>query len=336
MGSDDRKNSLHFTKSEKSRLHQWFCDYHRPLPWREQRLAYNVWISETMLQQTTTTAVVPFYNNFIKRFPTLSALAKADEQEVLESWAGLGYYSRARNLLKAAQQLNKEKSFPTTFEQLLNYPGIGPYTSRAVASIAFDQPVGVLDGNVIRILCRKFNLDWQWWKTQPRKKLQDLADQCVAKLPAHQMNQAMMELGATICTPSSPKCVSCPWLKTCAAHKAKTIEHLPLKKPKKAKEIWVWKPQLHVKGDKIALTQKSKTPFLKNQWLPPGEAKLSKAKPKHFDFSHSITHHQIYVIVESHKSELKTRKLPSDVQWVQKDSLAQWNPSSLIKKTMQT
>ena len=326
---------LKFKKSDQLSLLNWFNEYHRPLPWREKREPYSIWISETMLQQTTSTAVVPFFKNFLSKFPTLDSLAKSTEADVLEAWAGLGYYSRARNLRKAAQLLNKEPSFPKTFEELLQYPGIGPYTSRAVASIAFDQPVGVLDGNVIRILTRKFDLDFQWWKSAPRKELQRLADLCVNNFPAHQMNQAMMELGATICTPTSPKCLTCPWVKSCKSRNANTIQYRPVSRPKKTKEIWVWKPHILNKKGAIALSQENQTPFLKKQWLPPGEAHQVSTKPKKFDFSHSITHYQIYVIVQNSKQILKKSQLPTDTKWVLRNSVAKWNPSSLVQKALQ-
>src|SRR5262245_51375573 len=138
-------------------LGHWFKENQRPLPWRLNRDPYRIWISETMLQQTTTTAVIPYFERFVKRFPDLQALARATVGEVVEAWAGLGYYSRARNLHKSAVALAAQGGFPSTAHELENFPGFGPYTSKAVASLAFDEAVGVVDGNVIRVLARLNN-----------------------------------------------------------------------------------------------------------------------------------------------------------------------------------
>ena len=218
---------------DKNNLQTWYEKNKRPLPWRQNKNPYFIWISETMLQQTTTAAVVPFFERFISRFPTLNSLAHAKESEVVEAWAGLGYYSRARNLHKSSKILNELKEFPKSYEELIELPGFGPYTSRSVSSIAFSQSVGVLDGNVIRILTRKHNLNIEWWKTKERRVLQDLADQYVKDKESSVINQALMELGATVCTPKNPKCILCPWLKSCEAKKNKTIDELPVKKAKK-------------------------------------------------------------------------------------------------------
>ncbi len=159
----------------KNRFLEWYRKNRRDLPWRHTRDPYSIWISETMLQQTTTQAVIPFYERFLKRFPDVRSLAAGRLEDVFEMWSGLGYYSRARNLHKAAKAL-AERRFPRRFEELIELPGFGPYTARAVASLAFGQEAGVLDGNVIRVLSRVHDLAEEWWKTSGRKKLQTLSD----------------------------------------------------------------------------------------------------------------------------------------------------------------
>lgn len=318
---------------DQAALHQWYLKNKRDLPWRMSRDPYRIWISEVMLQQTTVTAVIPFYEKFMTRFPTLKSLAGASEQDVLQYWAGLGYYSRARNLLKAAKVLHSEyQEFPKDYAVLLQLPGFGPYTSRAVASLAHDQSVGVLDGNVIRVLSRRFGLPIEHWKPKGRDELQERADKMVQNFPSGDMNQALMELGATICTPQSPTCMLCPWLGSCEARKANNVDTLPLKKPRRAHEIWNWSPHIFWKKKKIALVQNDYAPFLRGQWLLPGEAKMSQGKkPKKFDFKHGITHHDIFVKLET---KPKKSMLPKNAKWVTPNEAMTLNPTSLLKKAL--
>lgn len=326
--------TVKFQKKVQKQLLDWYNLNHRPLPWRADRDPYRIWISESMLQQTTTTAVIPFFERFIGRFPTLAELAEAPQEAVVEAWAGLGYYSRARNLHKAAKLIHGMGSFPGTADELIQLPGIGPYTSRSVASIAFGESVGVLDGNVIRVLSRFFNLTLQWWKTKPRKELQALADQAVANFPSERINQALMELGATICTPTSPKCSQCPWLKNCQGYAADTHKDLPLSKPKRASEIWLWSPVLVQRRGRVAICKNNYAPFLKDQWFLPGASRQLKAQPKVFDFRHAITHHKIFVKTNYNKEDLSDWRDRADIKWVRPDELTQWSPSSLLQKVV--
>ena len=195
------------TQQDILSLSKWYKKNLRPLPWRKDKDPYKIWISEIMLQQTTTTAVAPFFNRFIKKFPNVKTLAHAEIEDIYECWSGLGYYSRARNIHKAAKLIIKLKKFPQNYQELIQLPGIGPYTSRAIASIAFDEPVGVIDGNVIRVLTRKYNLPIEWWKTKERDLLQTIVDTYMHSQSPGMMNQAIMELGSTICTPKNPKCI---------------------------------------------------------------------------------------------------------------------------------
>jgi len=313
-------------------LYHWYSQNSRFLPWRTSRDPYRIWLSETMLQQTTTQVVMPYYEKFLQLFPTLSDLAQAPEGKVLEVWAGLGYYSRARNLHKAAKALSQLDRFPQTAEELMQYPGFGPYTSRAVSSISFNEPVGVLDGNVIRVLSRYFALKVQWWKTAGRRELQDLADQAVQGFPSGEMNQALMDLGSTICTSLQPACSMCPINKTCQAYQADTCQDFPLKRPRKAREIWQWRPQVWCQRGKIALYwNEGKIPFLKNHWMLPGQAKQLQKKPQQYLFKHSITHHDIFVIPQRKRGA----SILKSWRWVPAEELSQWVPASLVKKTLQ-
>jgi len=315
-------------------LLKWYNTNKRDLPWRKNRDPYKIWISETMLQQTTTRAVIPYFERFIQRFPTLTDLATASIGDVYTYWAGLGYYSRARNLHAAAKLLAALPQFPQSHHELLELPGFGPYTARAVSSIAFSEPVGVLDGNVIRVFSRRFNLNSEWWRQKERQLLQNLVDGFVAKGPTHIANQALMELGAQVCTPRNPLCTMCPWLTSCKARKAKTIEQRPLKKPKKECENWLWHVDVNVEQKKIRLIKNNYAPFLRNQWLPPGQAVQLKQKPKIFDFRHSITHHNIFVQLAPANKNIQ-KKLKSDEIWAPIKDLPKYSPTSLVRKVIE-
>lgn len=314
-------------------LVDWFLAHQRDLPWRRDKDPYKIWISETMLQQTTSTAVKPYFEKFIKTFPKLEDLAAAKIEDVYELWAGLGYYSRARNILKAAQLLSSKQNFPQTFEELIAYPGLGPYTARAVASLAFGQKVGVLDGNVIRVLSRLGNQKIQWWKGSERQKLQEQVDALVQEQNPYWMNQALMELGATICLPKNPSCLICPVQPYCKAFKAQTVQNLPLKKPKKASEIWTWEPIVYSLKGQLAFVKDPSLPFLKSHWILPGQARRLDSKPSTFDFKHNITHHEIYVTLSS-----KTRKMTppkeKEILWLSHEEIQRQIPTSLVKKAL--
>ncbi len=338
---DKRQNSSQTT--DQSLLLDWYHKNHRKLPWRENRDAYRIWISETMLQQTTTTAVLGFYQKFLTRFPTLDKLAASSIEDVYEMWAGLGYYSRARNLHAAAQALAANKGFPQTYKELMEYPGFGPYTARAVSSFAFLEQVGVLDGNVIRVFSRKNNLAVEWWRPQVRSSLQEVVDKFVTAGPSHELNQALMELGSQICTPKSPHCIMCPWMHSCAARKAGSIAERPLRKPKRESEIWLWSPRVEITKNKILLERNAYAPFLQKAWILPGEAKRASARPERYDFRHSITHHDIYVHLKNKnrvhqvnkKAKLKknTQQLPEQI-WVEISQVNKYAPASLVKKAI--
>lgn len=312
-------------------LISWYKDNHRDLPWRRTKDPYAIWISEVMLQQTTVTAVKPYYAAFLKKFPNVQSLAKAPQNRVLEAWAGLGYYSRARNLHSAAKKISQLKEFPNTSKELLELPGFGPYTSRAVAAFAFNEKVGVLDGNVIRLLSRLTGQDVEHWKPAGRQILQKVSDDLAQVNDAHTLNQALIELGATLCTPQNPTCMICPWIRDCEAYKKDLISSLPLKKPKQDQQIWIWKPQLFEKSGSIGFVQNDYLPFLKGQWILPGTSEQIKSKPKTFHVEHGITKYSIYIQIQKKLAS----SAPSHVRWIKKNEIKKVNPTNLIQKVLQ-
>ena len=219
----------------RKNLLAWFSQFQRDLPWRRTHDAYRIWLSEIMLQQTRVAAVIPYYEKFLERFPTVEALAAAPEEEVLRLWSGLGYYSRARNLQKAAQEIVAKRGgvFPSDYEETLALPGIGAYTAAAILSIAYQKKHAVLDGNVARVLSRlgalrvdlRANGNWQ--------ELQKTADRLLDGKSPGDWNQAMMELGATLCTPHAPQCLLCPVGEFCEARKKGLTEVIPEKRAKR-------------------------------------------------------------------------------------------------------
>tara|TARA_B100001248_G_scaffold260334_1_gene248293 strand:+ start:20361 stop:21341 length:981 start_codon:yes stop_codon:yes gene_type:complete len=308
----------------------WYNDNYRDLPWRKTKNPYRIWISEVMLQQTRAVAVIPYYKNFLKRFPNIQALADAEEKEVLEAWAGLGYYSRAKNLHKAAKHL-KNKGFPQSYEELLKIPSFGPYTARAVASFAFGQNCAVLDGNVIRFLTRYYGLSIEWWKPQARRELQKRADAWVENQESATVNQALMEMGATVCTSSSPACLLCPVASGCKAKKHKKIEQLPMAKPKRKKEIWYLEFQYIESTKGLALSKTHACPFLKGEYLFPVRAKQLDKKPDAYIFKHAITHHEIYIgkINKQKASSIRDKK---QLEWFDEKHITKTSPFSLTTK----
>ena len=318
-------------RNHQKKLLTWFSKNKRALPWRKTKNPYSVWISEVMLQQTTCTAVIPYYKKFIKKFPTLKDLAKAQEKDIFSIWTGLGYYRRAQNLLKSAKQIHKLKTFPTSYEELLKLPGFGAYTSRAVSSLSFNKPVGVLDGNVIRFLSRFHGLHLKWWASAHRNFLQEISDSWVQNQESSQVNQALMELGSLVCTPKKPICFLCPLQKYCVAFSKNKISLLPLTKPRKELELWHWKPYKIKNKNNLAYVINNYLPFFKKQMIFPGVIKKLKQKPKSYHFSHSITHYKIYVTVQPKKIIKK-----ASFHWFNSKQITKHNPSSLIKKILNT
>lgn len=218
----------------------WYEEVRRSLPWREDPSPYHVWISEIMLQQTRIEAVIHYYHRFLEAFPTIRSLAEAEEEYVLKLWEGLGYYSRARNLKKAAMVcMDKyDGKMPADYQELLSLPGIGSYTAGAVASIAFHIPVAAVDGNVLRVISRYRMDDSDILKDAVKKKYHKLLTAVMPEKHAAAFNQALMELGERICIPNGrPLCQECPLKESCLAHRNGTEEDYPVRSPKKKRRI---------------------------------------------------------------------------------------------------
>ena len=229
-------------RDQSAKLLSWYDKHARTMPWRTPPDArkqgvvpdpYHVWMSEIMLQQTTVAAVREYFIKFTTKWPNVSALAQAEDADVMAAWAGLGYYARARNLLKCTRVISDEHAgvFPSDYKTLLSLPGIGPYTAAAVSSIAFDKPETVLDGNVERVMARWFDVHTPLPKAKP--ELLALAETLTPSDRAGDYAQAIMDLGATVCTPRSPACGICPWMDGCKGRLAGTAQDLPKKTPKK-------------------------------------------------------------------------------------------------------
>ncbi len=216
-------------------LLQWYRKRARDLPWRKTRDPYAIWVSEIMLQQTRVQAVIPYYEQFLRRFPTVQKLARARIDSVLKLWEGLGYYSRARNLHEAAKQIvsRYDGRLPDTRAELLSLPGIGVYTAGAVASIAFGRQEPVVDGNVIRVLCRVFRIRKDPKQTETRKHIWSIARDLLPAIAPGDFNQALMELGAEVCLPQTPYCGACPLRRTCLARRHSEQTRLPVRRRKK-------------------------------------------------------------------------------------------------------
>ncbi len=291
------------------RLQAWFFKNQRILPWRSQPSPYRVWVSEIMLQQTQVATVIPYFERFIKQFPRLDDLAQAEEEEVLKLWAGLGYYSRARNLHRAAQKMVLA-TLPRTREGWLGVPGVGPYTAGAILSIAFNQVEPILDGNVERVLSRVRRCSRQKGDTAFKSRLWKLSDIFVRQAQLHQiqprvLNQALMELGATLCTPKKPQCLNCPLKSVCRAYQKGDPEAYP---PKKSPKKWLQvKETLHclVSSSGKVLLQKRQ----KGQWRA-GLWDLLEVEPSQIDVNlQPVYQGQVHTrhIVTRHKIDRKTQ-----------------------------
>ncbi len=212
----------------------WYDKNKRNLPWRNTNNPYFIWLSEIILQQTRVDQGLPYFEKFVNHYPSVYELAIADEQEILNDWQGLGYYSRARNLHKTAKEVVDiyKGLFPSTYSELLKLTGIGPYTAAAIASFAFDEAKAVVDGNVYRVLSRVFDIDEAIDSTQGKKTFESLANELIDKNNSAIYNQAIMEFGALQCVPVNPSCIICPLQFQCLAYKNKTITQRPLKSKK--------------------------------------------------------------------------------------------------------
>ena len=222
-------------------LIDWYSNNKRDFPWRKTNDPYFIWLSEIIMQQTQTGQGLPYYEAFVSNFPTVKSLAEADESEVLKLWQGLGYYSRARNLHFSAKLIAEklDGTFPNTFDDIIKLKGVGDYTASAIASICFDEPTAVVDGNVYRVLSRYFGIDTPINSTKGIKEFKSLATDLIDHNNPGDYNQAVMEFGATVCKPQKPLCAECPLCNGCIARKENRISELPVKlKKTKVKTVY--------------------------------------------------------------------------------------------------
>ncbi len=273
-------------------LLEWYRRHCRDLPWRRTMDPYAIWVSEVMLQQTRVEAVIPYYARFLSRFPDIRTLAAASEQDVLAAWAGLGYYSRVRNMQRAAQQMVEAGGMPSEYTALRALAGVGDYTAAAVASIAFGQPYAAVDGNVIRVLARVTNDAGDTRSSVTRGRLEKAAAARLDSARPGMFNQAMMELGATLCTPKNPRCLLCPVQDFCGARRAGCERQLPVKsRPGERNRKTV--TLLIITGNAgILLWQRSSASVrLAGFWELPEHAMLPSAKllENIGEFKHTIT-----------------------------------------------
>jgi A/G-specific adenine glycosylase len=334
--------------SLRRKLLVWYNRDHRDLPWRRTRDPYAIWIAETMLQQTQVKTVLPYYRRFLETFPTVHALDRASMERVLTLWSGLGYYRRARNLKLAARRIVREHQgkIPNEWHHLIALPGIGPYTAGALLSIAFNHPFPALDGNARRVLMRLFN-------PRTRKELAEVAHRFSHDPAPSQLNQALMELGATICLPRRPQCVKCPVSKSCHAHSSDGLRITPMPGQKRKFRKVLWPLLLIERDGKILLRRRAQEGLLAGLWEIPGGEKRRKetitaALTRHLDglgnqvssvspigeIRHSITNRRIRAPL-FRGDTLKRRPISSSTwRWFSLDDLHRCPLSSLTRKAI--
>ena len=236
----------------------WFDRNARALPWRgpigAKRDPYRVWLAEIMLQQTTVPHAAPYFEAFTRRWPSVNDLAAASDEDVMRAWAGLGYYARARNLLKCAREVAARGGFPETSAGLRELPGIGPYTAGAIAAIAFDEPSAAVDGNVDRVFARLMALKGEW--AQEKKQIATAVAAIVPAKRPGDFAEALMDLGATVCTPTAPNCMLCPLTEFCAARAEGNPERYPIKPAKLAKPVRYGHTWVHLSKGKVWLVRR--------------------------------------------------------------------------------
>ncbi|MEE2694368.1 MAG: A/G-specific adenine glycosylase [Pseudomonadota bacterium] len=340
------------TKDNSQQILEWYDVNRREFPWRARPGAhpniYHVWLSEIMLQQTRAAAVVPYFTRFIDQWPTLGALARAPREKILHAWAGLGYYARARNLHASAQILMEQHNgkFPCSIRELKSLPGVGPYTASAISAIGFNMPTTVIDANVERILARLFTIDGRL--PQARKLITQMALTIFPKERPGDFAQAMMDLGAQICTPKRPDCAQCPWSFDCKAYASGTPDRWPIKKPTLAKgnRFGIVFLVRHPNG--AILLQKrpdhgllgGMTEIISSKWLEqpispheiPSHAPISNAKwsPLKAKIQHTFSHFNLELEIYTTKSTDQ----PTGTFWCALEDLNSQPFPSLMRKVI--
>lgn len=306
----------------RSDLLAWYRLHARDFPWRNTNDTYRIWLSEIILQQTRVDQGRPYYERFTERFPTLKDLAQAQDEDVMKLWEGLGYYSRARNLLKAARRIQEVHNgrFPNTAEGLEKLPGIGPYTAAAVASFAFGEAIGVVDGNVFRLLSRLFDIDLCIDAGKNRPIFQALADELIDKEEPGISNQALMEIGATICTPR-PNCQECPLQTHCLAREQGTVEFRPVRKKKnKVKEETIDYLILLDLAGRMAIQQRPARGIWAELFEPLYTADhQTQPKIDGWCIDHRLTHRLLHIRFQLCRLNTDKKSMNKDIIWIGPD-----------------
>ncbi len=316
-----------------SMLLEWFQQNKRTMPWRyENRDPYHVWLSETMLQQTQVKTVIPYFNRFINRFPNIETLAEAPLEEVLKLWEGLGYYSRARNLHKGANEIvkNHQGVIPNDLKTILNISGIGPYTAGAILSLAYHQPCLAIDGNVIRVICRWFDIDLDMRMKKNWGVVEEKLSFLMPKNQAALFNEALMEFGAIQCKPQNPLCHSCLLSQHCIAFKKSIVPKRPyLKpkpKPKKVKKIAIIKKR---RDQSFQILQETGT-LLKGLWRLP----WIDHPPKEGCYLGQVTHRFTHLIWDISVYEINCLDDTVEGVWIQQEEISNYPFSKVALKTL--
>ena len=332
-------------------LLKWYKHHQRPLPWRESDDPYHIWVSEIMLQQTRVETVIPYYNRFIRTFPDVYRLAEADRQNLLKLWEGLGYYSRARNLQDAARVVVNEfgGSLPSGYNDIISLKGIGPYTAAAILSIAFQQPFAVVDGNVIRVLSRYYGIKDDIRSQSTKNEIQDIADEILIQSSPGDFNQALMELGATVCLPKTPECDHCPLSAGCIAYRTSSSDVIPFKSPaKKIPHHHIGVGMLTDKDDRLLIALRPEDTMLGGLWeFPGGKQKPNetiettvkrelkeelgvdvRVQEKFMDLKHTYSHfritlHAFWCLLEP-ENQTPIPKSSQQVKWVKPGQLEKY------------
>ncbi len=333
MAKSNQKTPAFHAEAIQKALLEWYDRYKRDLPWRRTKDPYAIFVSEMMLQQTQVKTVIPYYERFLKELPNWSALAKAKEEKVLKLWEGLGYYRRARNLQAAAQKVIADfhGHLPQTREGIVELPGVGQYSAGAVLSIAFQKPEPLVDGNVIRVFSRLFVLRGNLKVGENHKKVWDIARQLLPPKRPGDFNQALMELGATVCLPEQPQCLLCPLYAHCEGAQRGIQYELPeMAKAAKTVEVPMAALLVDQKGKLFVRKRSEEEKWLKGMWeFPSAEGRTheearsilekefgvqSEPKPRK-DVKHQITHHKIHLSLYAAKAKKEIR-INSTAKWV--------------------
>jgi len=312
------------------RVIEWYREQGRKMAWRDTFDPYQIWIAEIILQQTRIAQGETYFYRFIERFPDVTTLAAASQDEVLKYWEGLGYYSRARNLHTAAKQLEEwfGSKFPENHQELLRLKGIGPYTARAIASFAFGEKVAVLDGNVLRVLSRVLGDFSPIDQQKSRKSYQKIIDSWVKNLDSRSFNHGMMDIGATLCTPNKPACLICPLQEDCSAYKEGTTHLLPVKAGKLKRKVRYFDFLLIMNHDEeFIIRQRSQNVFWGGLWEVPNEeitrekwAEKSRTGSQYLgELKHVFTHFDMMIHVFIVEAEKGPKKLGS--QFIPKEKI---------------